>query len=95
MACRSCGPVRAGPGIALLDATLQFDLTEVPDGLRILIRRSKGDQEGQGQEMAIPPRLSATPGRSGADLAGCSLSPVNLEDLRPARSRVVAIQSVL
>jgi hypothetical protein len=30
------------------------DLTEVADGLRILIRRSKGDQEGQGQEMAIP-----------------------------------------
>jgi integrase len=30
------------------------DLTEVPDGLRILIRRSKGDQEGQGQEIAIP-----------------------------------------
>jgi integrase len=30
------------------------DLTEVPDGLRALIRRSKGDQEGQGQEVAIP-----------------------------------------
>ena len=30
------------------------DLTEVPGGLRILIRRSKGDQEGQGQEVAIP-----------------------------------------
>jgi site-specific recombinase XerD len=30
------------------------DLTEVPDGLRVLIRRSKGDQEGQGQEVAIP-----------------------------------------
>jgi integrase len=30
------------------------DLTEVPDGLRILIRRSKGDQEGQGPEVAIP-----------------------------------------
>ena len=30
------------------------DLTETPDGLRILIRRSKGDQEGQGQEVAIP-----------------------------------------
>ena len=30
------------------------DLTEVADGLRILIRRSKGDQEGQGQEVAIP-----------------------------------------
>jgi integrase len=30
------------------------DLTEVPDGLRVLIRRSKGDQEGQGHEVAIP-----------------------------------------
>jgi integrase len=30
------------------------DLTEVADGLRNLIRRSKGDQEGQGQEVAIP-----------------------------------------
>jgi site-specific recombinase XerD len=30
------------------------DPTEVPDGLRVLIRRSKGDQEGQGQEVAIP-----------------------------------------
>jgi site-specific recombinase XerD len=30
------------------------DLTEIPDGLRVLIRRSKGDQEGQGQEVAIP-----------------------------------------
>ena len=29
------------------------DLTKVPDGLRILIRRSKGDQEGQGQEVSI------------------------------------------
>jgi integrase len=30
------------------------DLVEVPDGLRVLIRRSKGDQEGLGQEVAIP-----------------------------------------
>lgn len=30
------------------------DLVEVPDGLRVLIRRSKGDQEGAGQEVAIP-----------------------------------------
>jgi integrase len=30
------------------------DLTEVPDGLRVLIRHSKTDQEGQGQEVAIP-----------------------------------------
>ena len=30
------------------------DLVEVADGLRVLIRRSKGDQEGAGQEVAIP-----------------------------------------
>jgi site-specific recombinase XerD len=30
------------------------DITEMPDGLRVLIRRSKGDQEGLGQEIAIP-----------------------------------------
>jgi hypothetical protein len=30
------------------------DLTETPDGLRVMIRHSKGDQEGQGQEIAIP-----------------------------------------
>ena len=30
------------------------DLVEVPDGLRILTRRSKPDQEGQGAEVAIP-----------------------------------------
>ena len=30
------------------------DLVEVDDGFRVLIRRSKGDQEGQGAEIAIP-----------------------------------------
>jgi integrase len=30
------------------------DLIEVPDGLRVLIRKSKTDQEGAGQEVAIP-----------------------------------------
>jgi integrase len=30
------------------------DLVEAPDGYRVLIRRSKTDQEGQGQEIAIP-----------------------------------------
>jgi len=30
------------------------DLTFEPDGMRVLIRRSKADQEGQGQEIAIP-----------------------------------------
>ena len=30
------------------------DLAEVPDGLRVTVRRSKTDQEGLGQEIAIP-----------------------------------------
>jgi site-specific recombinase XerD len=30
------------------------DLTEVPDGYRVLIRRSKTDQTGEGQEVVIP-----------------------------------------
>jgi len=30
------------------------DLADTPDGLRVLIRHSKTDQEGQGQEIAIP-----------------------------------------
>ena len=30
------------------------DLTEAPDGLRVRIRRSKTDQEGEGSEIAIP-----------------------------------------
>jgi hypothetical protein len=38
------------------------DLTETPDGLRVLIRHSKTDQEGQGAEVAI--------------LRGCRLRPV-------------------
>ena len=30
------------------------DIQEVPDGLRVTIRRSKTDQEGSGQEIALP-----------------------------------------
>jgi hypothetical protein len=30
------------------------DLVDAPDGLRVMIRRSKTDQEGEGQEIAIP-----------------------------------------
>ena len=30
------------------------DLVETPDGLRVTVRRSKGDQEAAGQEIAIP-----------------------------------------
>jgi site-specific recombinase XerD len=37
-----------------LAALLVSDLEEVADGLRVTIRRSKGDQEGMGQIIAIP-----------------------------------------
>ena len=47
------------------------DLTETPDGLRVLIRRSKGDQEGAGAGGGDPARLPAASGRGGADMA-CS-----------------------
>ena len=30
------------------------DLSDVPDGLRVRIRRSKTDQSGEGHEIAIP-----------------------------------------
>jgi hypothetical protein len=46
------------------------DLVEAPDGYRVLIRRSKTDQEGQGQEIAIPPRLPAAAGGGGRGMAG-------------------------
>jgi site-specific recombinase XerD len=37
------------------------DLTEVPDGFRVLIRRSKTDQTGEGQEIVIPRGLRIRP----------------------------------
>jgi site-specific recombinase XerD len=37
-----------------LRALAVADLTETADGLRVFIPRSKGDQEGQGQEIAVP-----------------------------------------
>lgn len=37
------------------------DLVEVPDGLRVTIRHSKTDQEGLGQEIAIPRGLRLRP----------------------------------
>jgi site-specific recombinase XerD len=40
------------------------DLVDAPDGLRVMIRRSKTDQEGEGQEIAIP--------------RGCRIEPVKL-----------------
>jgi site-specific recombinase XerD len=40
------------------------DLVDAPDGYRVMIRRSKTDQEGEGQEIAIP--------------RGCRIEPVKL-----------------
>jgi site-specific recombinase XerD len=37
------------------------DLTETPDGYRVSIRRSKTDQEGAGQEIAVPRGLKLCP----------------------------------
>ena len=37
-----------------LVALTMADLVEAPDGYRVLIRHSKTDQDGQGQEVAIP-----------------------------------------
>ena len=45
------------------------DLVEALDGYRVVIRKSKGDQEVQGQEIAIAARLPATAGGGGADMA--------------------------
>jgi site-specific recombinase XerD len=44
-----------------LCALMVADLSETPDGLRVLIRRSKTDQEGQGQEIAVPRGLKLCP----------------------------------
>jgi hypothetical protein len=47
----------------LAAALLVDDLTEVPDGLRVLIRRSKTDQEGQGAEMPFRAAIASARSR--------------------------------
>ena len=42
-------------------AKSRSDLVEVPDGYRVTIRRSKTDQTGEGQEVAIPRGLRIQP----------------------------------
>ena len=44
-----------------LSAMLASHLTEVPDGYRVMIPRSKGDQEGEGQEIAVVKGKKACP----------------------------------
>ncbi len=55
------------------------DLTAAPDGLRVRIRRSKGDQEGIGQEIAIPHGARLRPVEAVSawlDAAGIERGPV-------------------
>ncbi len=44
-----------------LSALRVRDLTEVPEGFRVTIRKSKGDQEGEGQEIAVVRGRKACP----------------------------------
>lgn len=55
------------------------DLVECPEGLRVVIRRSKTDQEGKGQEIAIPHGRHLRPVeavRAWLDAAGIVSGPV-------------------
>jgi len=44
-----------------LSALMANDLIEVPEGFRVTIRKSKGDQEGEGQEIAVVRGKKACP----------------------------------
>jgi integrase len=62
-----------------LRALLLEDLTWVDDGVRVLIRRSKTDQEGEGQEIAVPRGLKLCPVaalRAWLDAAAIASGPV-------------------
>jgi integrase len=59
-----------------LAALVVGDLTETPDGLHVLIRRSKTDQEGAGQVIAVP--------------RGAKLRPVELLQAWLARAEISA-----
>jgi integrase len=69
------------------------DLTETPDGLRVTIRRSKGDQEGQGRRSPYRaatacarsrrcrhglPRQTSAAGRCSGQWRGAAGSPTRL-----------------
>jgi integrase len=48
------GPIAGAFRRSELVALTVADLVDAPDGYRVMIRRSKTDQEGAGQEIAIP-----------------------------------------
>jgi site-specific recombinase XerD len=62
-----------------LSSMLASHLTEVPDGFRVMIPRSKGDQEGEGQEIAVVRGRKACPVaamKSWLEAAGITKGPV-------------------
>ena len=73
-----------------LAALLVSDLTDHADGMRVLIRRSKTDQEGRGVEKAIPTGRHVRPValvREWLDAAGISDGPVFRPVSRSGRVR--------
>lgn len=72
------------------------DLAEHPDGLRVTIRRSKTDQEGQGVEKAIPHGRFIRPVsllREWLDAAGISEGPVFRPVSRSGRVRGLSLKT--
>ena len=70
------------------------DLVEVPDGLRVTIRHSKTDQEGRGQEIAIPRGAKLRPVtavRAWLDAAGITEGPLFRRISKADRVQAVAL----
>ena len=92
MALGFAGALRRSELVALTAA----DLVEVPDGLRVTIRHSKTDQEGRGQEIAIPrgARLRpVTAVRAWLDAAGIIEGPIFQRISKADRTQAPALRA--
>jgi site-specific recombinase XerD len=72
------------------------DITETPDGLRVTIRRSKTDQEGQGHEIAVPRGARLRPVealRAWLDAAGVAEGPVFRRLVKGGRATADALSA--
>jgi hypothetical protein len=71
------------------------DLVETPDGLRVIIRRSKTDQEGQGAEVAILRSFRLRPVEAVRSwlAAGISTGPVFRPVLKGGRVQAVPLSA--